>query len=99
MASKIKVALEKANIRTMELFRDWDADQNGSIDRKEFQTSMLALGIKATKEQLDGVFDRWDSDGNGAIDYDEFTKILLAERTTRFAPVSGGGGFLGVSPA
>ena len=37
--------------------------------------------------------------GNGAIDYDEFTKILLAERTTRFAPVSGGGGFLGVSPA
>ena len=33
------------------------------------------------------------------IDYDEFTKILLAERTTRFAPVSGGGGFLGVSPA
>ena len=31
-----------------------------------------------------------DEDGNGAIDYDEFTKILLAERTTRFAPVSSG---------
>ena len=48
---------------------------------------------------MESIIKSADTDGNGAIDYEEFTKILLAERTTRFAPAAHAGGFLGVAPA
>ena len=65
IASQIKIALERTNVRTQELFRDWDSDRNGLIDKKEFQKSMAGLGVKASPEELDEVFKRWDADGSG----------------------------------
>ena len=58
IAQQLKTALEKTNLKTMELFRDWDSDNDGKISKKEFQLSMASLGLQATKDELAFVFDK-----------------------------------------
>ncbi len=72
IAQQLKAALREANYKPMELFRDWDADGNGVLDKKEFQTAMSAIGIPATKEELAAVFDRWDYSKTGGLDFKAF---------------------------
>ena len=93
--------------RAKKSFEVFDADARDRQDRRartnELRRILCNLGeeVGDRDSQVESLIKSADGDGNGAIDRDcdEFTKILLAERTTRFAPVSGGGGFLGVSPA
>ena len=80
IASQIKQALEKASVRTVELFRDFDADASGSIDKKEFEKAMLGLGVKATKAELGDLFDRWDMDNSGSIDFKEMDRAIKGAR-------------------
>ena len=94
-----KMSDEKSQSSIKKSFEVFDADCSGRIDVNELRRILCNLGEEVTMSQVESLIKSADTDGNGAIDYDEFTKILLAERTTRFAPVSGGGGFLGVSPA
>lgn len=76
IASQIKMALEKASVRTVELFREFDADSSGAIDKKEFETAILALGVKATPEEVSDLFDRWDLDSSGSIDFKEMDRSI-----------------------
>ena len=85
VASQLRLALEKANMRTTELFRDWDADGSGAIDRKEFTTAMLGLNVRATKEELDAIFDKWDTDGSGALDFKELDFAIKGAKRTQLS--------------
>ena len=76
IAHQLKTALEKANLKTIELFRDCDEDRNGTVDKKEFQTAMLRLGVQATKEDLAAVFDRWDTSSTGTLDFKSFDHAI-----------------------
>ena len=76
IAHQLKTALEKANLKTIELFRDCDEDRNGAVDKKEFQTAMLRLGVQATKEDLAAVFDRWDTSSTGTLDFKSFDHAI-----------------------
>lgn len=60
----------------LDLFRSWDADGDGEISRKEFHKAIPALGIEATKADVEEVFNTWDSDGGGSLAYKELRKIL-----------------------
>ena len=63
-------------VRVIDLFRDWDDDEDGKVSKKEFRKAMAALGLKVGRKDADALFDTFDPDGGGSIDYKELQKAL-----------------------
>ena len=57
--------------RVMALFRSWDMDKTGWLDKKEFYAAILSLGFDATQQDSDAVFDALDDDGSGKLTFFE----------------------------
>ncbi|CAL0331803.1 unnamed protein product [Lupinus luteus] len=69
-----------------EAFELFDTDGSGTIDAKELNVAMRALGFEMTEEQITQMIADVDKDGSGAIDYEEFEHMLTAkigERDTK----------------
>ncbi|KEH23303.1 EF hand calcium-binding family protein [Medicago truncatula] len=69
-----------------EAFELFDTDGSGTIDAKELNVAMRALGFEMTEEQIEQMIADVDKDGSGAIDYDEFEHMMTAkigERDTK----------------
>ncbi|KAG7035213.1 putative calcium-binding protein CML20, partial [Cucurbita argyrosperma subsp. argyrosperma] len=69
-----------------EAFELFDTDGSGTIDAKELNVAMRALGFEMTEEQIRQMIADVDKDGSGAIDYDEFEYMMTAkigERDTK----------------
>ena len=60
--------------KVSQLFRDWDLDGNGLIDKKEFRAACVSLGVSFPRDIVDGVFDILDDDGSGTIDHGELVR-------------------------
>ena len=71
-------ALRASSGRVMDLLREWDADGDGEISRKEFHAAMPKLGLEVSKSAIDTLFNEWDSDGGGSLEFKELQKILRA---------------------
>jgi Ca2+-binding EF-hand superfamily protein len=56
-----------------ETFDHFDGDDDGTIDREEFDGLMEALGADMTEAELEIGFDAIDTDRSGEIDFDEFS--------------------------
>jgi Ca2+-binding EF-hand superfamily protein len=57
------------------MFRQWDDNKSGCIDKDEFVKMVEDIGIQnVAQSDVDGLFKRWDADGSGSLDYGEFTK-------------------------
>ena len=67
--------------KAMDLFKSWDEDKNGKVDKKEFRKAFAALGYSAPKPEIDAVFDSLDADGGGTITYKELRKTLKLGRS------------------
>ena len=52
--------LKQQQVKLIELFRDWDDDGNGALDKKEMRHALAALGYTAPKEEIDGLFESID---------------------------------------
>jgi Ca2+-binding EF-hand superfamily protein len=52
-------------LRTLDIFRDWDEDNDGNISRSEFRKAMAALGVEGGRTDHDALFDLWDVDSSG----------------------------------
>ena len=76
VAEQLKDILNENSVRVIDLFRDWDDDQNGFVDKKEFRRAIFALGYKADAADVNAVFDDLDKDKSGQIDYQELNKVL-----------------------
>ena len=61
---------EQLNLKAV--FRDYDSDGGGSIDKEEFNQVLLAFKIQLTLKELDNVFAIFDPEGDGDISYLEF---------------------------
>jgi Ca2+-binding EF-hand superfamily protein len=55
-----------------EIFRTYDRDSSGSIDRSEFSRLLEALGMDVTEDELAMALDIVDSNHSGRISWDEF---------------------------
>lgn len=69
-----------------EAFELFDTDNSGTIDAKELNVAMRALGFEATEEDIIRMIAEVDKDGSGAIDFDEFKHMMTAkigERDTK----------------
>ena len=73
---QLRDALAANSAKLIDLFREWDDDGNGALDKKELRKALPALGYEAPKKEVDAFFDSIDKDGSGFIEYEEFKKAL-----------------------
>lgn len=62
-----------AGDETFEIFKSFDRDGSGSIDRAEFARLLEALGQAISEEELEIALDVVDSNGSGRISWPEFS--------------------------
>ena len=53
IAEQLRDLLTDNAVRVIDLFRDWDDDRNGMIDKREFSKAMPALGFDAPRENVE----------------------------------------------
>ena len=68
--------------KVIDLFASWDADQSGTVSRREFHRAMKALGLDVKAPHIDEIFSAWDRDQSGMITLDELRSTLQAAATT-----------------
>merc|ERR1719230_2154879 len=56
----LKDALARSAQRVVDLFRAWDEDRSGTVDKSEFHKAVRALGFDVAREDTDMVFDTLD---------------------------------------
>ena len=76
VAEQLREALSKNAGRVIDLFREWDADGDGNVSKKEFRKAMPKLGFDVPTKDIDALFDSFDPDGSGSIDFTELKKML-----------------------
>jgi len=80
--------LKEHQVKLIDLFREWDDDGNGALDKKELRKSIAALGYDAPKKDIDAFFDSVDTDKSGWIEYHELKAALtkVAREVAKKAP-------------
>jgi len=73
---QLAYALAEHSVKLIDLFRDWDDDGNGAIDKKEFRKAVAALGYDVPNADIDKCFESFDNSGDGFIEYPELKKAL-----------------------
>ena len=76
VAQQLREALSQNAMRIVDLFREWDEDGDGTIDKKEFRRAMPLIGFDVPRKEIDALFDEWDPDGSGTIELNELNKFL-----------------------
>jgi hypothetical protein len=62
----------------IDIFRSWDGNSSGCIDKNEFAKAIRKLGYKGPQHDIECAFDMFDGDGSGFLGYDELAKQLRA---------------------
>ena len=73
---QLRHMLSAKGMRVIDIFRDWDEDGDGLIDKTEFRSALTALGIQADKDKMNALFDTFDANSDGRIDCVELNKKL-----------------------
>ena len=60
------------------VFRQFDKDGNGEIDRSDLATVFKEMGMKVPAKKIDRIIKGADLDGSNTINYDEFVKELFS---------------------
>merc|ERR1712196_218649 len=85
---QLRQALNEHGTKLIDLFREWDDDGNGAVDKAEFRKAVAALDYDAPKSQIDALFNSIDDDNSGWIDYHEL-KQALSDRSVNKSRPSG----------
>eukprot|EP00900_Chrysochromulina_parva_P009142 jgi/Chrpa1/18229/Chrysochromulina_OHIO_Genome00026140-RA len=81
---QLRKILHENSVRLIDLFREWDDDGNGALDKVEFRQAVAALGYDAPKAAVDALFDSMDDDRGGFIEFHEL-KYALSEKGAKRA--------------
>jgi Ca2+-binding EF-hand superfamily protein len=63
-------------------FAEFDSDDDGQLDFKEFHELLLSLGVEITYQGSEMIFVSLDRDMQGGLDYDEFSKFWSTDPLT-----------------
>jgi Ca2+-binding EF-hand superfamily protein/predicted esterase len=80
VVEQLSEILKKNSVALIDLFREWDDDGNGALDRKEWRKGIAALGYDAPKKDIDAIFDSMNEDGNGFVEFEELKTALSGKR-------------------
>lgn len=72
---QLRIHLTRNQVRVIDLFRDWDEDGNGFVDKAEFYRAMSALGLSISRKESDSFFSTFDPDDSGSIEYSELNAL------------------------
>ena len=72
----LRDALMRSVHRVMTLFKQWDHDGSGSVDKTEFRKAIKELGFDAPVEALDEIFNEMDSDRSGSLELGEIHEVF-----------------------
>ena len=93
ISQQLVSALMANSGKVIDLFASWDADQSGTVSRREFHRAMKALGLDVKAPHIDEIFSAWDRDQSGMITLDEGSKALPRragdDEGLRLAPSAG----------
>ena len=64
---QLKDALASNAVKVIDLFKSWDDNGDGLIERKEFEQGLRALGLDVPTSIINDLFYSWDSDGSGEL--------------------------------
>merc|ERR1712086_754626 len=64
----------------------FDTDGSGTIDTKELQVALRALGFDSKKEKVRKMIADIDLDGSGTIDFEEFVEMMTGKMGDRDSP-------------
>lgn len=79
-------ALERSTGRVVDLFRKWDEDRSGCIDKREFERAIESIGFgHVERDDVDAVFDALDGDRSGRLEYAELAALLRTSEGQRAA--------------
>ncbi|PAV60838.1 hypothetical protein WR25_14685 [Diploscapter pachys] len=67
-------ALKECELR--EIFKEFDKNGDGKINRQELEVALLQFGENPTGGKIEALIEQADIDGNGCIDIDEFLLVL-----------------------
>ena len=73
---QLGTALGKNSMKLIDMFREWDTDGNGTVDKEEFFTAVTNLGYSAPRKAVDRLFKKLDVRGNGEIEFFDLTEAL-----------------------
>ena len=76
---ELKRQLTKSLTHLTKLFKKWDHDHSGTVDRGEFQRGVSALVPNTTAETISSLFGEFDEDGSGEITYSECVRHVIRE--------------------
>ena len=73
---ELQEALHANHARVLDLFKKWDEDGSGTIQKKELRKALSALGHNASEVAVSELFNSFDTGGNGMIEYKEFHRAI-----------------------
>ena len=82
---KLAGLLTKNMSRVIDLFREWDQDQDGQVTKKEFVKGLASLKMSVDAADIDALFAHFDPDGSGTLDYKELQTVLRNNATPKVA--------------
>ena len=62
---QVRKIMNEHAVRLIDIFREWDDDGNGALDKKELRAALAALGYEAPKFAIDELFRDIDTDNSG----------------------------------
>jgi len=62
-----------------DIFMSFDRNQDGVLQKLEFEEFMSQLGVFLARQELRVVFDNFDQNKDGNIAYNEFVNVLKAD--------------------
>ena len=60
VAQQLQEALAKEKMRVIDLFREWDVNDDSKVSRAEFHKAMARLKFDAPASDIDALFSEWD---------------------------------------
>ena len=73
---QLKESLDAHASRVIDLFRKWDIDGDGTVDKKEFRAGLEHLGFGALASHAETLFDTFDENSSGTISFKELHRVL-----------------------
>ena len=90
-AEELKTCMTRELGRVVDLFRDLDLNEDGTVSKREFRKALPLLGFSlptASRRDIDLLFDEFDANGDGQIKYDELRGRLRNFASERRAKAS-----------